>query len=110
MTGISVLEKKKPCGALATVIMYAIQKREKKKTKVWTRKWLLRRKALGSPRSKFFYKSIFVRKLQKMLKDGCGQFRIFIRKDSATNNEDGHKCEARHIRWGTTTSWEPPYL
>ncbi|CAL1274040.1 unnamed protein product, partial [Larinioides sclopetarius] len=27
--------------------MYAIQKREKKKRKVWTRKWLLRRKALG---------------------------------------------------------------
>ncbi|GBM58188.1 hypothetical protein AVEN_163951-1 [Araneus ventricosus] len=46
MTIISVLEKKKTC-ALATVIMYAIQKREKKKSKVWTRKWLSRRKTLG---------------------------------------------------------------
>ncbi|GBM49492.1 hypothetical protein AVEN_107454-1 [Araneus ventricosus] len=43
-----------------------------------------------------------------MAKDGCGQFRIFIRKDSTINKEDGHKYEAMHISWGTTTSWEPP--
>ncbi|GBM89129.1 hypothetical protein AVEN_248460-1 [Araneus ventricosus] len=45
-----------------------------------------------------------------MTKHGCGQFRIFIRKDSTINKEDGHKYEAMHISWGTTTSWEPPSL
>ncbi|GBN94092.1 hypothetical protein AVEN_102372-1 [Araneus ventricosus] len=45
-----------------------------------------------------------------MANDGCGQFRIFMRKDSTTNKEDGHKYEAMHISLGTTTSWEPPSL
>ncbi|GBL80847.1 hypothetical protein AVEN_45731-1 [Araneus ventricosus] len=45
-----------------------------------------------------------------MAKDGCRQFRIFIRKDSTINKENGHKYEAMHVSWGTTASWEPPSL
>ncbi|GBL99684.1 hypothetical protein AVEN_249731-1 [Araneus ventricosus] len=47
---------------------------------------------------------------RKLQKDGCGQFRNFIRKDSTINKEDEHKYEALYMSWGTTTSWEPPSL